>query len=101
MQVFDDGRVRVLNVGSAPRPIQVGETTIILARAPLRFDAALQPSGKFYIVGLKPHASYHVEVDDQEMRGARADAGGILPLALTPGAGGVRVTDAPVIPQNR
>ncbi len=38
-----------------------------------------------FIVGLAPRKSYEVEVDDEEMAEAEADAGGILELEVPKG----------------
>ena len=48
-----------------------------------------------FLVGLKPRSAYEVEVDDEEMFEAEADAGGILPLTLVKGKEmGIRIKPA-------
>jgi hypothetical protein len=79
-QVFHDGRITVVNqaAGSAAsRPMQLGETSVILGRAPFQFSTA---GGTVVVIGLKPRHAYLVETDDEEMREVSTDRVGTLVL---------------------
>lgn len=95
-QLFQDGRVTVLNrsgpMAPEPKPIAVGEASVLLGRSPLRFS---MEGGITLIVGLKARHKYLVEVDDEEMRELESDTIGTLVLEYPADrAAGVRVQEA-------
>jgi len=81
-QMFDDGRVRVLEPGSAaaaPRPLEVGPVEVVQWRTPLRFESGAET---LFVVGAKAGAKYNVEIEDEEMQEFEADRAGTLRLDL-------------------
>jgi hypothetical protein len=95
-QLFQDGRVSVLNrlgpIAPDPKPIAVGEASVMLGRSPLRFS---MEGGITLIVGLKPRQKYLVEVDDEELRDLESDTIGTLVLEYPADrAAGVRIQEA-------
>ena len=92
-QLFEDGKITVLNAkGSlAARPIHVGATSVLAGRDGLKFTAEDQ---LIFVVGLKPHHPYLVEVDDEEMREDVTDSAGTLELHFPPErSAGVRIQE--------
>ncbi|HEV2690455.1 MAG TPA: hypothetical protein VGV35_17985 [Bryobacteraceae bacterium] len=95
-QLFQDGRVTVLNrsgpVAPDPKPIAVGDASVLLGRNPLQFN---MEGGITLIVGLKPRHKYLVEVDDEELRDLESDTIGTLVLEYPADrAAGVRIQEA-------
>ena len=87
MQRFTDGNPLALNPQAALAPIDLHEALICFARAaaggrPLRLN--LDDVEPVFVVGLEPHRTYTVEVDDEEMFESAADVGGILELDDVP-----------------
>lgn len=89
LQVFADGRPRRLVPGKATDTIAIGDARVVCAGARERFRVP-EGNGPLFILGLKAHHAYDVEVDDEEMREERTDAGGILALPANT-AGGLRL----------
>jgi hypothetical protein len=91
MQLFEDGRPRIL----APRaaPLSIDQAVICFGQAAQKWSVKLgEEEDAVFVVGLKPRAAYEVEIDDEEMYEGVADAGGILQVALIKGKEmGVRV----------
>lgn len=93
-QLFQDGKITVLTGKGSPssRPIEIGNTSILAARHPLKFTIGNQ---SIFVVGLNPHHRYLIEVDDEEMREEEADAAGTLELRFPPERNaGVRIKEA-------
>jgi hypothetical protein len=84
MQVFDKGQIHVLDPRNKREPLEVGNVTVVFEQ---RFNQSIQPSGKIFVAGLKPRAIYNVEVDHEELRQMRADAGGVLEFNFPPEGG--------------
>jgi hypothetical protein len=79
-QVFEGGRITVLNKAGGvkdPKPIAVGEASVLLGRSPLRF---FNEGGPALVIGLKPLHKYLVETDDEELREIETDRVGTLVL---------------------
>lgn len=79
LQIFRDGEPRRLAADKAAGPITLGEARILVAGGRDRFRIP-EGAGPVFILGLKPHHFYDVEVDDEQMREERTDGGGILRL---------------------
>jgi hypothetical protein len=78
--VFHDGRITVVNQATgaaAGKPLQLGETSVILGRAPFQFSTE---GGTVVVIGLEPRQAYMIETDDEEMREASTDGAGTLVL---------------------
>ncbi len=90
LQLFENGQPRVVAPDSLRNPVQIGKTVVAAARSPFRFKTAGEVENIF-VIGLEPLATYDVEADDEEMREAKTDRGGILELNFPAGfRGGVR-----------
>ena len=81
MQIFRDGKITVLNPRLRQPPMELGATTILPARDPVRFTTG--EATTFFLLGLKPRSAYDVEIDDQEMREHRTDPAGTLSLKFS------------------
>ena len=94
-ELFHDGHVTVVNQGasgsSAPKPLQLGDSSVILGRAPFQFS---MDGGAILVIGLKPRQKYLVETDDEEMREVSTDRAGTFVLQYPQGRmAGIRVHD--------
>jgi hypothetical protein len=95
-QLFQDGKITVLNqsvpAGVNPKPIAVGDASVLLGRSPMRFSVE---GGTTLVVGLKARRKYLIETDDEEMRELETDRVGTLVLEY-PGErkAGVRIVEA-------
>jgi hypothetical protein len=100
LQLFEDGKRKLMKVATSTPPIEMGEATILIGAPsmlkPLQFELAGTDRESWYIVNLKPNAIYDVEVDDEELAEGRTDSGGILSLDFKryPVKTGVRVSPA-------
>ena len=95
-QLFQDGKITVLNqsvpAGSNPKPIAVGDASILLGRSPMRFSVE---GGTTLVVGLKPQRKYLIETDDEELRELETDRVGTLVLEYPADRmAGVRMVEA-------
>jgi hypothetical protein len=84
MQFFQDGRVTVLNPQLSQAPLQLQEALVCFGHSTRKFEVTLDEEQGVFIVGMEPHHTYEVEVDDEEMFEATADSGGILALLDVP-----------------
>jgi hypothetical protein len=76
-------------VSSAPKPLQLGDSSVILGRTPFRFA---MDGGAILVIGLKPRQKYLVETDDEEMREVSTDRAGTFILQYPLGRmAGIRV----------
>jgi hypothetical protein len=95
-QLFQDGKITVLNqsvpAGVNPKPIAVGEATVLLGRSPMRFSVE---GGTTLVVGLKARRKYLIETDDEELRELVTDRVGTLVLEYPADRmAGVRIVEA-------
>jgi hypothetical protein len=84
MQIFQNGQVTVLNPQLVNAPMSLGEAVLCMGSSARRFEVKLDEEDAVFVVGLKPGATYQVEVDDEEIFEATADHGGILALTDVP-----------------
>ena len=94
--MFQDGKITVLNqsvpAGVNPKPIAVGEATVLLGRSPMRFSVE---GGTTLVVGLKARRKYLIETDDEELRELVTDRVGTLVLEYPADRmAGVRIVEA-------
>jgi hypothetical protein len=81
--MFELGKITVLNPEIARGPLDLEEGVVFFGKrnnkfiVPLSKDPERQTEDVF-IVGLKPHAIYGVETDDEELNEAESDIGGTL-----------------------
>jgi hypothetical protein len=92
-ELFHEGHVTVVNQGAsgsaAPKPLQLGDSSVILGRAPFQFS---MDGGTILVIGLKPRQKYLVETDDEEMREISTDRAGTFVLQYPSGrVAGIRV----------
>jgi hypothetical protein len=92
-ELFHDGHVTVVSKGapgsSAPKPLQLGDSSVILGRTPFQFA---MDGGAILVIGLKPRQKYLVETDDEEMREISTDRAGTFILQYPSGRmAGIRV----------
>ena len=78
MQLFEGGHASPINPQAVGAPIAMEEAVICLGHNAKKFRVKLDESDTVFIVGLDPHHTYVVEVDDEEMFEATADPGGIV-----------------------
>jgi hypothetical protein len=95
-QLFQDGKITVLNQtapsGVNPKPIAVGEASVLLGRNPMRFSVE---GGTTLVVGLKARHKYLIETDDEELRETETDRVGTLVLEYPADRmAGVRIVEA-------
>ncbi len=91
LQLFRDGRIIALRTGEVTDPVRVGDASIlsVAPQDPVKFRV---DTPQTFVLGLARHATYDVEIDDEELREAQTDNGGTLVLALPEGTdAGVRV----------
>ncbi|HTX35698.1 MAG TPA: hypothetical protein VME43_11770 [Bryobacteraceae bacterium] len=84
MQLFQDGSVAPVNLAHTPVAISLKEAMVWFAPAGQRITVKLDEEQAVFIVGLEPHRTYLVEVDDEEMQEAEADSGGTVELLDVP-----------------
>jgi hypothetical protein len=86
MQTFENGRPALVNPQKTSEPLDVGEAAVCLAQTARRFRVKMgEEEEALFLVGLEPHRTYQVEIDDEEMYETAADTGGIIPLEVPRG----------------
>jgi hypothetical protein len=94
MQTFSDGRLTPLNPQLNSPPMSLQEAFICFGQRTRQWQLTLDEEQAVFVLGLQPHRAYQVEVDDEEVFEAPADAGGILALDLPRGkATGFRIKE--------
>ena len=93
-ELFHQGHVTVVNQSasgsSAPKPLRLGDASVIFGRIPFRFS--MDDGGTILVIGLQPSQKYLVETDDEEMREVSTDRAGTFVLQYPAGrVAGVRV----------
>ncbi|MBZ5591315.1 MAG: hypothetical protein LAP39_03700 [Acidobacteriia bacterium] len=82
LQLFDNGTVTVINAQLASEPMSLDTAVVFFGKNAKKFQTILNEDEEAFVLGLKPHCTYAIEVDDEEMTEGTTDAGGILPLKL-------------------
>ncbi len=83
LQLFELGKITVLNPELTRGPLNLEEGVVFFGKAVSRFtvppsnDPERQTEDVF-IVGLRPHVTYSIETDDEELNEAESDVGGTL-----------------------
>jgi hypothetical protein len=96
MQLFEDGQASVVTPQNTRSPIAMEEAVICLAQTARKFRVKLNEEDAVFLVGLEPHRTYLVEVDDEELYESTADIGGIVALEVPRGKDiGIRINPAP------
>jgi hypothetical protein len=86
MQLYEDGKVKAVEPQAGAAPLSMEQAVICFAKAGSKFRVKPgEEEDAVFLVGLEPHRSYEVEIDDEEMFEATADPGGILPLSVPKG----------------
>ncbi len=80
VQLFDQGKIQPLSLQSQKGPTIVGDNAILLGKSKMKLDLTPDSPATYFIIGLKPHQKYLIEVDDEELAEEETDAGGILEL---------------------
>lgn len=98
MQMFADGRASIVTPQNTTAPIPMDEAVICLAQTARKFRVKLAEEDAVFLVGLEPHRSYLIEVDDEEIFESTADPGGIIPLEVPRGREvGIRIGSGPAL----
>ena len=96
LQLFENGAVTVLNTQLSADPMSLDTAVVFFGKNAQKFHTLLDEEEEVFVLGLKPHRTYQIEVDDEEMTEGETDAGGILPLKLPRKVQiGVRLREAP------
>lgn len=82
LQLFENGGVTVLNAKLASEPMSLDTAVVLFGKNAQKFQTILNEDEEVFVLGLKPHSTYDIEVDDEEMTEGKTDIGGILPLKL-------------------
>lgn len=91
-QVFEEGHAASVDAHTASAQLSLSEAVVCFAHTARKFRVTLDQGEAVFIVGLEPHRTYQVEVDDEEMFEAESDRGGILELDVPQGKEvGVRI----------
>jgi hypothetical protein len=99
LQIFDNGSVTVVNPALASEPMSLDTAVVFFGKNAQKFKTILDQDEQAFVLGLKPHRSYQIEADDEEMTEMTTDAGGILELKVPHQVQiGVRLREAPFTP---
>jgi hypothetical protein len=95
MQLFADGHPSALNPRLDTPPISLTSATLCFAQRQRKFQLKLEEDEMVFLLGLEPRHVYQVEIDDEEIFEAPADAAGVLELDVPHGKPiGVRIREA-------
>ncbi|MCU1257243.1 MAG: hypothetical protein JWO80_128 [Bryobacterales bacterium] len=90
LQLFQDGKVTILNPDLSRPPIDLEEAIVFFGRNERKFQVPAKEINDAFIVGLEPNRLYQVEIDDEELREERSGPGGILYFPGLKGGAGIR-----------
>lgn len=82
MELFMDGKRSGLQPRAIEEPLAIGDHVVMMGKPEMQWSLNLPSSTRYFLIGLKPHTRYDLEVDDQELTEAKTDAGGILALTF-------------------
>jgi hypothetical protein len=100
LQLFESGGVTVLNPELSAEPMSLDTAVVFFGRNSHKFQTILDQDEDVFVLGLKPHRTYQIEIDDEEMSEGKTDAGGIIELKLPHKVQiGVRMREAPALTQ--
>ncbi len=95
MQVFHNGAVAVVDPDQDEEPLDLGSALVLFGAHRPKFKVSVDGKEPVFVVGLKPHHDYLIEVDDEEVSEEETDPAGILPLDVPHGREvGVRIRGA-------
>ncbi len=95
IELFMDGRRSGLKPAALKEALPIGDHLVMLGEKEMQFTLNLPNATRYFLLGLKPNAWYEMEVDDEELRDERSDAGGILVLSFPASSGiGVRLRES-------
>jgi len=80
LQMFQGGAVSVLDPHAAEEPLDLGHAVILFGAHAQKFKVKVADKSPVFVVGLRPHERYLIEVDDEELNEQETDPGGILTL---------------------
>jgi hypothetical protein len=84
LQIFHDGKIESLKPGASTPPVHIADAVILSATD--RDEPRFKVDGELmFVLGLVPHATYDVEVDDQELWEAESDNGGTMVFSFPEG----------------
>jgi hypothetical protein len=97
LQIFELGKITVLNPDLTRGPLDLEEGVVFFGKATNKFTvpASKDPerqTADVFIVGLHPHATYSIEIDDEELDEAGSDIGGTLFFPATRAGTTIRLT---------
>jgi hypothetical protein len=96
MQMFNDGRLTPLDPQLDAPPVSLQEAWLCFGQRLRQWKLTVDEEEAVFVLGLEPKRTYQVEVDDEEMFEATADAGGILMIDLPRGkTTGFRIKEVP------
>jgi hypothetical protein len=78
MQLFDQGKITVLNPKLGASPLKLGSALIVPAGPKLRYSIDEQDPVTLFVLGLKPNTAFSVVVRDDDIRQASSDSAGTL-----------------------
>jgi hypothetical protein len=84
MQLFEDGKAAAPTPRQMTAPLSLTEAVIGFAQTSKQFRLKLDEEQGVFILGLRPKATYQIEIDDEEIFEAETDAAGILALLDVP-----------------
>lgn len=95
IELFMDGRRSGLKPVALKEALPIGDHLVMLGDKEMQFTLNLPSATRYFLLGLKPRTWYELEVDDEELRDERTDAGGILVLNFPASAGvGVQLRES-------
>lgn len=98
-QYFHDGKLTVMNPKMKQAPICIGQSMIVMAPVPLRFDVPKAELSQAFVLGLAPRSKYDIEINYEGMYEGESDREGTLRIDLpSDTAVNVRIKPARTIP---
>lgn len=95
MELFMDGKRTGLQPRSIKEPLEIGTNIVMVGESPMQWTLNLPGQTRYFMLGFKPNTVYEMEVDDEELREVKTDAGGVISLSFPLSAGvGVRLHES-------
>jgi hypothetical protein len=80
LQLFHQGGVTTVDPRAEDEPLDLGSAEILFGARAQKFKINAPAKARAFVIGLKPHHNYLIEIDDEEVCEGQTDPGGILEL---------------------
>jgi hypothetical protein len=83
VQLFESGKIQLVSLQARNAPLIIGDQLLVAGKPKMQLTLEADGPSTLFVLGLKPRATYWIEVDDEELAEEHTDSGGILGIVST------------------